>query len=64
MSMDTEKYKIQIFFNFQANEQTTFNDMATKGMDKYIDKTEVLRRQSYSEYAIPLCVRIVVVFNI
>ncbi|NLM96518.1 MAG: transcriptional regulator [Halanaerobiaceae bacterium] len=48
-----EKFKIQIFFNFQANEQTTFNDMATKGMDKYLEKTEVLKRQSYSEFAIP-----------
>ncbi|MFW6281360.1 MAG: transcriptional regulator [bacterium] len=47
------KYKIQIFFNFQANEQTTFNDMATKGMDKYINKTNILLRQDYSEYAIP-----------
>ncbi len=26
-----KKYKIQIFFNFQATEDTTFNDMATKG---------------------------------
>ncbi|MFW6287632.1 MAG: transcriptional regulator, partial [bacterium] len=30
------QFKIQIFFNFQANEQTTFNDMATKGMEKYL----------------------------
>ncbi len=48
-----QQYKIQIFFNFQANEETTFNDMATKGVDKYIDKTEGLTRQKYSEYAIP-----------
>ncbi|MEJ6949911.1 transcriptional regulator [Natronospora cellulosivora (SeqCode)] len=48
-----QKYKIQIFFNFQANEQTTFNDMATKGMDKYLDKTQVLLRQDYSEFSIP-----------
>lgn len=47
------KYKIQIFFNFQANEATTFNDIATKGMDKYLNKTEVLLRQNYSEFAIP-----------
>ena len=48
-----QDYKIQIFFNFQANEQTTFNNMATKGMDKYLHKTEPLIRQEYSEYAIP-----------
>jgi len=46
-------YKIQTFFNFQATEETTFNDMATKGVAKYIDKTEMLTRQEYSEYAIP-----------
>ncbi len=46
-------YKIQIFFNFQANEETTFNDMATKGVDKYIEKTKMFTRQEYSEYAIP-----------
>ncbi|SJZ32108.1 hypothetical protein SAMN02745118_00282 [Selenihalanaerobacter shriftii] len=49
----TKKYKIQIFFNFQADEETTFNDMATKGVEKYIDKTEKLTRQDYSEYIIP-----------
>ena len=48
-----KKFKIQIFFNFQASEKTTFNDMATKGMDKYINKTELFVRQEYSEYAIP-----------
>ncbi|MGM0368827.1 MAG: transcriptional regulator [Bacillota bacterium] len=46
-------YKIQLFFNFQANDETTFNDLATKGVDKYMDKTEVLKRKEYSEYAIP-----------
>lgn len=48
-----EKYKIQVFFNFQTNEETTFNSMATVGLDRFIEKCEVLARQSYSEYAIP-----------
>lgn len=48
-----EKCAIQIFFNFQANEETTFNHMAVNGVEKYIDKTQLLTRQSYSEYAIP-----------
>ncbi len=47
------EYKIQVFFNFQATDETTFNDMATMGVDKYIDKAEMLLRQDYSEYAIP-----------
>lgn len=47
------KYKIQIFFNFQANEETTFNHMATAGVEKYIDKCQTMMRQEYSEFAIP-----------
>jgi hypothetical protein len=47
------KYKIQIFFNFEGKEETTFNAMATKGIDNYIDATSVLVNQEYSEYAIP-----------
>lgn len=52
--LDTIKdYRIQVFFNFEANEDTTFNNMATAGIDKYIDKCEPLIRQAYSEFAIP-----------
>ncbi|MGM0507964.1 MAG: transcriptional regulator [Fusobacteriota bacterium] len=46
-------YKIQIFFNFDANDKTTFNNMATMGVEKYINKTSKLTKQDYSEYAIP-----------
>jgi len=46
-------YKIQIFFNYQAKEDTTFNSMATVGVDKYISKCEPLMKQEYSEFAIP-----------
>ncbi|BAU27187.1 hypothetical protein DFP93_104278 [Aneurinibacillus soli] len=46
-------YKIQIFFNFIAGEETTFNTMATSGIDKYMDKCAVLLRKDYSEFAIP-----------
>lgn len=48
-----KRYKVQTFFNFQANDETTFNNMATAGIDKYIDKCEMLTRQDYSEFAIP-----------
>ncbi len=48
-----KKYKVQVFFNFEANEETTFNNMATAGIDKYMEKCEVLTRQDYSEFPIP-----------
>lgn len=47
------KYKIQTFFNFEANDENTFNSMATSGVDKYVEKCEILTRQDYSEFAIP-----------
>ncbi|UJF32223.1 transcriptional regulator [Paenibacillus hexagrammi] len=46
-------YRVQIFFNFETSELTTFNSMATSGIDRYIDKCEVLTRKDYSEFAIP-----------
>lgn len=48
-----KKYRVQVFFNFDANDETTFNNMATAGIDKYIEKCETLTRQDYSEFAIP-----------
>jgi hypothetical protein len=48
-----KRFKIQIFFNFYACEETTFNTMATAGVAKYLDKCEVLTRQDYSEFATP-----------
>ncbi|MDP4180322.1 MAG: transcriptional regulator [Bacillota bacterium] len=47
------KYRVQVFFNFQANEETTFNNVATTGVDKYMDKCQLMTRQDYSEFAIP-----------
>ncbi|MDN5305238.1 MAG: hypothetical protein PWP46_2125 [Fusobacteriaceae bacterium] len=46
-------YKIQIFFNFEAKEETTFSSMATLGVERYINKCEPLTKQEYSEFAIP-----------
>jgi len=52
--LDTVKdYKVQIFFNFMAEEETTFNGIATAGIDRLIDKCSVLIRKDYSEFAIP-----------
>ncbi|NEW09807.1 transcriptional regulator [Paenibacillus sp. SYP-B3998] len=46
-------YKVQVFFSFETGEETTFNSMATSGIDKYMDKCGVLVRKEYSEYAVP-----------
>ena len=54
MLLDTvSKYRIQIFFSFEAREDTTFNHVATAGIDKFVDKCEPLLRKTYSEFAIP-----------
>ncbi|SFF30676.1 hypothetical protein SAMN04487969_12468 [Paenibacillus algorifonticola] len=47
------EYKIQVFFSFETGEETTFSNIATAGIDKYLDKCNVLTRKSYSEFAIP-----------
>ncbi len=43
-------YKIQIFYNFQTGEDTTFNYVATSGVDKFIEKSQPLAKKDYSEY--------------
>ncbi|MBV6716183.1 transcriptional regulator [Paenibacillus chitinolyticus] len=48
-----KEYKVQLFFSFESGEDTTFNSMATAGIDKYIDKCGVLVRKEYSEFAVP-----------
>ena len=48
------EYKVQIFFNFERNDETTFNSLAVEGPDKYMEKTAILENQSYSEYVIPV----------
>jgi len=35
-----KKYRIQTFFSFEANDDTTFAKLGTQGIDKYIEKTE------------------------
>lgn len=52
--LDTvQKYRIQIFFSFEPREDTTFNHVATNGIDKFMDKCSPLLRNPYSEFAIP-----------
>ncbi|WP_315069752.1 transcriptional regulator [uncultured Clostridium sp.] len=54
MLLDTvKKYRIQVFFSFEPREDTTFNHVATAGIEKFVDKCAPLLRNSYSEFAIP-----------
>lgn len=48
-----QKYRIQVFFSFETKEETTFNHIATEGIDKFVDKCTPLLRNTYSEFAIP-----------
>ena len=45
-------YKIQTFFSFETCEDTSFTKVATNGIESYMDRTQVLTRKDYSEYAI------------
>ena len=46
-------FRVQLFFSFDSGEETTFNHLASAGVDKYVDKCSVLLRKEYSEFAIP-----------
>lgn len=54
MLLDVVKdYKVQVFFNFMAEEETSFSGIATAGVDRFIDKCTPLLRKEFSEFAIP-----------
>ncbi|VWL84901.1 transcriptional regulator [Oceanivirga miroungae] len=46
------KYKIQSFFNFEANYKTDFKTVSLNGIDEYIEKCKLLENKEYSEYLI------------
>ncbi|WP_421664599.1 transcriptional regulator [Lysinibacillus telephonicus] len=48
-----KNYRVQLFFSFESGEETTFNSVATTGIDRFIEKCAVLQRKEYSEFAIP-----------
>lgn len=49
--MDVLKdYKVQTFFSYQTGEDTTFNYVATSGVDRFIDKSMPLMKRDYSEF--------------
>ena len=47
------EYRIQVFFSFEASEDTTFLKLSTHGMDQYMEDTQILENEDYSRYAIP-----------
>ena len=46
-------YKVETFFSFEGRDDTTFDNVAAEGIQKYIDRCESLVGRPYSEYAIP-----------
>ena len=48
-----KEYKVETFFSFEGRDDTTFDNVASEGIQKYIDRCEPLVGRPYSEYAIP-----------
>lgn len=46
-------YGVQCFFSYEADDSTTFNALATEGIEKYEERCAPLMGKSFSEYAIP-----------
>ncbi|WP_250277276.1 transcriptional regulator [[Clostridium] colinum] len=46
-------YGIQGFFSYETSDKTTFNYMATEGIEKFEERCSTLIGKPYSEYAIP-----------
>ena len=47
-----QHYRVQLFFNFETSEQTTFDGLATKGAQIYIEKCAPLAKRALSAFAI------------
>ncbi len=46
-------YGVQCFFSYETGDSTTFNTLATEGIEKYEERCAPLMGKAYSEYAIP-----------
>lgn len=46
-------YEVQCFFSYETGDATTFNKLATEGIEKYEDRCAPLMGKAFSEYAIP-----------
>ncbi len=47
------EYGVQCFFSYEADDSTTFNALATEGIEKYESRCASLTGKPLSEYAIP-----------
>jgi hypothetical protein len=47
-------YRVETFFSFENREETTFNAIASEGIEKVIDRCAPLIGKPYSEFAIPV----------
>ncbi len=54
-------YRISTFFSFQTGEETSFNYVATEGIEKFRDKCMPLTKKDFSEYAIPCIPNVTVI---
>ncbi|WP_066900677.1 transcriptional regulator [Streptobacillus notomytis] len=48
------KHKVQTFISFERNNENTFENLAIYGINKYVEKTQVLENSKFSEYIIPV----------
>ena len=48
-----QPYRITTFFSFCSGEETTFNYVATEGIDLFKEKCSLLMRRDYSEFVVP-----------
>ena len=46
-------YGVQCFFSYETGDTTTFNTLATEGIEKYEERCAPLMGKAFSEYAIP-----------
>ncbi len=46
-------YGVQCFFSYETGDTTTFNTLATEGIEKYEEPCAPLMGKAFSEYAIP-----------
>jgi len=46
-------YRVEAFFSFETREETTFNAIASEGIEKFINRCDSLTGKSFSEFAIP-----------
>lgn len=46
-------YSVQCFFSYETGDKTTFNHMATEGIEKFEERCSSLTGKAYSEFAIP-----------